>query len=68
MRGAARKRWQQRANEAGSRSTKRVPFDPRPIVVSPRYARFLDEQRERLKADALARMGKTSGHADAAGS
>jgi hypothetical protein len=34
-------------------------------VVTPRYARFLDEQRERLKAEALARMGKTSGHADA---
>lgn len=68
MRGQARKRWRQRANEAGTRSSKRVVFDLRPIVVTPRYARFLDEQRERLKADALARTGKTSGHADAAGS
>jgi hypothetical protein len=60
MRGAARKRWRQRANEVGSRSTKRVVDDPRPIVVTPRYARFLEDQRERLKAEALGRLGQSA--------
>lgn len=65
MRGQTRRRWQQRANAVGTASKQKVPPIPSPIVVTPRYARFLDEQRERLKAEALARLGQSAGSAAA---
>jgi len=50
-----------RDESAGTRSRKRVVRDEGPIFVSPRYSRYLNAQRERLKADALARWGKSTG-------
>lgn len=48
---------------------KRVPkeFSPRPIVVSEKYARHLDSERERLKRDAATRRAKASDQAEVTG-
>lgn len=69
MRGGARKRWATwQQGQSGTRPRKTPSRIAPPISVSPRYAGYLDRQRERLKAEALGRLGKSSGTADATGS
>lgn len=64
-RRANRASWRDRIDSAGSHG-RRVPSEPRPIVVSPRYKRYLDAQRERLfGVDALGHKVQTEGDASA---
>lgn len=66
---AAVKRAHHRGEVTAGGTPKRrvaVPMDRAPIFVTPRYARYLNAQRERLKAEALARWGKSSDTTDAA--